>query len=345
MLDRVDRRQIRAALLLASRSPNRRSTHSPSVHPDIFLACDFSPFRDFLLQKGSELGRGAGHRLESLRIEILGPEGRIGRDLVQGRLKLVYRLHRRASRCHDAEPSGGFEALQPSFGHRRNIRIFGQPLAAAESDHLDKAPLPLRQRASHRVEHEFYKACREIDHCGRRALVRNVGKLDAGGGREELHVEMCSRADADGRVVQLAWLRLSHPDDLTDRACREGRRCDQRLRDGHQFCYRRETPECVVWKLFVDVRVDHERGRFRQQKRETVRLCGRYVLRTNHRIGAGLVLHDDRPAPFRGQVLGKCSRQRINASAGGIWNDDMDDAGRIGLCQAYIGGDANNGDK
>ncbi len=110
-----------------------------------------------------------------------------------------------------------FEAGQPRFRDRGQIRRERGALRRGDRERADSPALHLGKRRGEVVEHEVNAPADEILHGGRRALVGDVGHVDARHRLEKLAGEVAGAAGAARAEVELARLRFRERDELRDR--------------------------------------------------------------------------------------------------------------------------------
>ncbi len=195
-------------------------------------------------------------------------------------------------------------------------------------------------RGRHRDEHELHLPADRVDDRRSAALVRHVHHVDAGLQLEELARDVRRRADADGRVVELARVRLGVRDQLLDAGDGNRRVDDEDLRNHRGEAHRHEIALDVERQLLVELRVDRVR---RQREQDRVAVGRRFRDDVGAEIagGAAAVVDDDRLAELRRQRLDDDARNDVGAAARRIRDDELDRPGgivlrdgRSGQCEA-----------
>ena len=96
----------------------------------------------------------------------------------------------------------------------------------------------------------------------------------------------------------------------------------------------------LVGELLVEALVDRERPGRRDEQRMAVGLGLRREIGADVAAGAGLLLDDDRLAPFRLQLVGGDARQHVVDAAGRERHDELDGLAGKAALRAGRGGSA-----
>jgi hypothetical protein len=137
-------------------------------------------------------------------------------------------------------------------------------------------------------------------------------------------------ADAEGAVVDLARLPAGELDEVAQRAHRQRRIDDERLRADAKPGDRREVAERVVGQL-VEVRVGDKGRVCRHQQRVAVGRSLGDGFGADLAGGAGPVLHHDLLAHAFREPLRERARQDVGDAARRKRHDNVDRLARIGL--------------
>jgi hypothetical protein len=155
-------------------------------------------------------------------------------------------------------------------------------------------------------------------------------EVDARFELEKLARQVHGAAQSRARVRQLTRLLPGKRNHLRQIAGRKRRRCGDEDRRRAGQGYRREIPQRVVRHLLAQRRQDDERGDHHAEGMAVGRgACD--VLHAEQRSGARLVVHDDRLAPHRLQLLRVDARLDVDRAARRVRHDEVDGAGGEGL--------------
>ena len=178
--------------------------------------------------------------------------------------------------------------------------------------------------------HQFDMAADKIVQGRGRTLVGDVGQAHPRLAGEALHGQMMRRADARRGVVDRSWLGPGTLDEVAGRG-RGGVLLDheEEREAGHQPD-RAEVAVGVVGQLLEQSRVEDEGAVVGGEDGLAVRLGLGGGSRADVRGAARAVLDHHRLAQLGRHGLAQDARQRVGAAAGGVGDDPVDRAFRVG---------------
>ena len=192
---------------------------SDPVDLEAELADHGGPGGDLPLDQVAEILGRATDQVESGSVHLFDDVG-----LLEDRVDLGIepgddRL-RRCGRHHDAVPRQRLESRVARFGDRRQVGEQRESPCRRDRERAQLARLYLRLQRLHDREHHLRLALHRGRDGGRRAVERDVHRIEAGHGLEQLHVEVRRAAVADRRVAELARVGLGVGDQFLQRCAR-----------------------------------------------------------------------------------------------------------------------------
>ena len=208
------------------------------------------------------------------------------------------------------------------FGKRRAA------LGAADRDRAHRAGAHVRRRRRQAVEHRLDAAAEQVLRRGLRAAIGHVHDVDAAGDLQELARQVMQRADAAGAEVQLARLRLRERDvflEVRDRQILVDQHHQRQAADDGDVA---EILARVVGLVRHQRGVDRLRGDSGGEPRVAVGRRLRDDVRADDPAAARPVLHHERLAELRLQLIGERAGQDVRGARGRRAGNER--TGRVG---------------
>src|ERR1035438_4960303 len=211
------------------------------------------------LDEGREFLGRAYHRLEHVDVEEFLSKFRVIEHPPHVGIDLGDDVGRRPAWREQPEPGHGLKTREPTLGNRRYIGKSREALTAADSEQLHPSCLPRLNCRTRVDKHHLNVPGHHIGESGRRSLVMNSNELYAGLDLQHFHVQVPSRANAKGPIVELTRLFFGKLDQFLHVLHWHGRARYQRLVDADEAGDRYEILHWVVRKLVVEPWVDDKR--------------------------------------------------------------------------------------
>ena len=221
---------------------------------------------------------------------------------------------RRCCRHDEAEPVGS-DDLVAGLGKRRHVRQHRRARCAGGRQDADLASLVQRQvRADRNVGGDL--AAEQILDRRRRALIGHMHHVESGGAGEQGANEMVAAARARRAVGGVPGVGPAPGDELRQRldVVRHFRTDGEIEADRADARHRRKVLHRVVAERLVDIRIEHQRGGWRQDQRRAV---GRARLDRIERdaTGRARLVVDNQRRRIALHLIRKHARNRIERAA------------------------------
>ena len=267
----------------------------------------------------------AGIGLEALLLQVLDDVG-LFQDFVHRAVELGDDGVRRAGRRDIGDPERHVVILDAGLHHGRHVRQRRDALGAGRRQRPQLAVADVLQRRADGGELHVEAAGDDVDRGLRRALVGNVGQLDAGVAGEQRGGEMREARKARRAVVQLAGLGLGERHQLGDAFRRDAGIEHQHIGRGADHRDRLEVVDRVVGQLGAERRRHAMRARGDQADRVAVRRGLGDDIDAEIAAGAGAVLDDELLAELGREFL---RHQAADDVGGGAGRERHHDAHRL----------------